>query len=221
MPPFGRNGIVRFVVLAGLASVLAGNSSAQEAIYSEDEVKAAFLYHFATYVQWPASVPADRPLSIAVLGASQIVANLDAFLPGRTVAGRSVTVRALEDVESLADDDVLFIGAEHNARLTELIESLGDRPILVVTDAADGLDHGAIVNFQTINERVRFEVSVPAAQNAGLRLSSRLLSAAIRVETIGCSFDCYGRDGEKFAHAVIRRPEANLLPIEYGPTRPA
>jgi hypothetical protein len=190
-------------------------------VYSENEVKAAFLYHFATYVQWPSSVPADGPLTIAVLGAPQVVANLEAFLPGRTVAGRTVSVRALEDVENLADDDVLFIGAEHNARLSEIIESLGDRPILVVTDATDGLDHGAIVNFQIINERVRFEISVPAAQNAGLRLSSRLLSAAIRVETVGCSFDCNGREPQKFAHAVLRRPAANRLPTEYAPMRPA
>jgi hypothetical protein len=219
MLPFGRNGFVRLALLACLAGVLAGNSGAQDAEYSEDDVKAAFLYHFATYVQWPASVPTDRPLTIAVLGAPQVVANLEEFLPGRSVAGRSVLVRVLEGLESLADDDVLFIGAEHNARLSELIESIGDRPILVVTDAADGLDHGAIVNFQIINERVRFEISVPAAQDAGLRLSSRLLSAAIRVETVRCSFDCHGREPEKFAHSFFRRREANRLPTECARTQ--
>jgi hypothetical protein len=221
MLPFGRNGIVRLVLLAGFAGVLAGSAWAQEAEYSEDEVKAAFLYHFATYVEWPDSAPADRPLTIAVLGAPQVVANLEAFLPGRTVAGRSVAVRALENVGSLADDSVLFIGAEHNARLSVLIESLGDRPILVVTDAADGLDHGAIVNFQIINERVRFEISVPAAQDAGLRLSSRLLSAAIRVETVDCSFDCHGREPQRFADAFFRRRGANRSPTGYARTRPA
>jgi hypothetical protein len=220
MPPVGRNGVFRFALIASLAGVVGGNALAQESVYSEDEVKAAFLYHFATYVQWPASVTVDRPLAIAVLGAPQVVENLEAFLPGRTVAGRSVAVHTLEDVESLADDDVLFIGAEHNARLSELIESLGERPILVVTDAADGLDHGAIVNFQTINERVRFEISVPAAQSAGLRLSSRLLSAAIRVETIGCSFDCHAREPQKFAHAFPTHREAPRSPTECARTQP-
>jgi hypothetical protein len=62
--------------------------------------------------------------------------------------------------------------------------------VLVVADAQDGLRHGAMVNFQLVDQRVRFEISLRNAKAAGLVLSSRLLSAAIRVETSSCWGDC-------------------------------
>lgn len=74
--------------------------------------------------------------------------------------------------------------------LAELVESLGSRPVLVVADAPDGLRHGAMVNFQLVDQRVRFEISPRNARAARLVLSSRLLSAAIRVETSSCWIDC-------------------------------
>jgi hypothetical protein len=85
---------------------------------------------------------------------------------------------------------VLFIGAAHRTQLSQLIATVGSRPVLVVTDAPDGLDQGAMINFQLADDRLRFEVSVPASQRAGLSLSSRLLAAAMRVEMTGCFMEC-------------------------------
>jgi hypothetical protein len=163
---------------------------AQEAQYSADEVKAAFLYHFGTYVRWPAAAAANEPITIAVLGAEPVAKQLASYLPGRTIAGRRVEVRPVERIEDVGTDEMLFIGAEFNARLGQLIATLGNRPILVVTDAANGLADGAMVNFQLVDRRVRFEISLRKAEDAGLMLSSRLLSAALRVETSSCWFDC-------------------------------
>jgi len=80
----------------------------------------------------------------------------------------------------------VFSGSEYNGRLAEVVGALAGKPVLIVTDAPDGLDRGAMVNFQIVDDRVRFEISLAKAQDAGLMLSSRLLSAALRVVTSSC-----------------------------------
>ncbi len=175
------------LVLIGLSTSAV---EAQSRAYSADEVKAAFLYRFGTYVEWPSVGPPGDAITIAILGAPSIATQLAAYLPGRTIQGHPVAVRPIRRIEDVGDAQLLFIGEERSSMLTELIDRLGKRPVLVVTDAADGLAHGAMVNFQLVEQRVRFEISLRKAQDVGLMLSSRLLSAAIRVETSGCWYDC-------------------------------
>jgi hypothetical protein len=177
--------LVQLVALALLTACALG-LQAQEPVYDATQVKAAFLYHFGTYVQWPTNAPSTDPITIAVLDDAAVAAQLAAYLPGRRIADRPVQVRALTRIEDLADEELLFIGSANNARLMQVIAAVRQRPILVVTDAVDGLDRGAMVNFQLVDSRVRFEISVPRAEEAGLMLSSRLLSAALRVETSEC-----------------------------------
>ena len=120
-----------------------------------------------------------------MLGDAAVAAQLAQFLPGRRIQERPVEVRPLARIEDLGDAEVLFIGRQQNARLAQLIAAVARRPTLVVTDADDGLDRGAMVNFQLVDERVRFEISVPRAEEAGLTLSSRLLSAALARRDVG------------------------------------
>ena len=162
----------------------------QRPAYSADEVKAAFLYRFGTYVEWPVAKAAGDPITIAVLGAPSVARLLADYVPGRNIQGRPVDVRPIARIEDVRDAELLFIGGEHSGRLSELVEALGRRPVLVVSDAPDGLQHGAMVNFQLVDQRVRFEISLRNARAVGLMLSSRLLSAAIRVETSSCWYDC-------------------------------
>lgn len=156
---------------------------AQEVVYHDEEVKAAFIYHFATFVQWPQNSGSHEVFSVAVLGADDVASELEKFLPGRNIQGRRMEVRRLRGLDELHDDAVLFIGASENPRLPELIREVRDRPMLVVTDAPAGLKEGATINFQVVDERVRFEISLTAAERAGLELSSRLLAAAMSVDT--------------------------------------
>lgn len=156
---------------------------AQEVVYKDEEVKAAFLYHFATFVQWPQTATSGQPFSLAILGADDVAAELEQFLPGREIQGRRMEVRRLDSIDDLADEAVLFIGANENHRLAELIRGVEDRSMLVVTEAPGALKDGSMINFQVIDARVRFEISLAAAQGAGLELSSRLLSAAMSVDT--------------------------------------
>ncbi len=196
-----RSRAFRWLTTALLLAATMHGPSAQEAVYDADQVKAAFLYHFGTYVQWPTTVPDTDPITIAVLGDAAVAEHLAQFLPGRRIEERAVQARVITRIEELADEELLFIGRANNTRLAQILAAVGRRPVLVVTDAADGLDRGAMVNFQLVDSRVRFEISVPRAEEAGLVLSSRLLAAALRVETSEC---CLPRDREGRAGRSLR-----------------
>ena len=159
------------------------------AFYSETEVKAAFLYNFGSYVQWPVEDPPTETIRIAVLGAPAIAGELERFVQGRRIRGLPVTVHRLRTVADLDGDEMLFIGSQENRRLAQLIAATAGGSTLIVTDAPDGLAEGAMINFRVVDRRVRFEVSVPRAREAGLTLSSRLLAAALHVETTRRSFE--------------------------------
>lgn len=180
-----RSAILPVVCCLALATLFAGTGRAlaQEGAYEPEDIKAAFLYHFATFVLWPEEDRTDGPFTIAVLGADRIAAELEAYLPGRSIQGRPMRVQRLESIGDLEDAAVLFIGSSENERLPRLLQRVAGRHMLVVTDARGALDLGAMINFRLVDRRVRFEISLPAAERAGLELSSRLLSAAIYVDT--------------------------------------
>jgi hypothetical protein len=156
-----------------------------QAVYSAARVKAAFLYHFTTYVNWPESARSDDVFTIAVLGSDAVAGELAAFLPGHEIQGRPMRVRRVASIDDLNGAEVLYIGRRENRRLARHLEAIGSRPLLVVTDDPNGLQDGAMINFRIVEERVRFEISLNAARQAGLELSSRLLSAAMSVESAG------------------------------------
>ncbi len=174
---------VAILILAGLAwlptAVPAQPGGAARA--SEQSVKAAYLYRFADYVEWPgAQAAAGLPITIGVLGADPLAAELASMTVGRSVAGRPIEVRQLEPEQSLDDLQVLFIGsgADDREAVLEIARTL---PVLTVTEVDGALTEGSIVNFVTSQQRVRFEISLPAAEASGLRLDSGLLSVAQRV----------------------------------------
>ncbi len=187
---FGRRGTAAAAALTVLLAALPVlHAGAQEPVYSAERVKAAFLYHFSTYVNWPASVNANDSFSIAVLGGEQVAAELERFLAGHTIHGRPMQVHRLRSLADLAGDEVLYIGPDENRWLRAHLDEIAEKPLLVVTDAPDGLREGAMINFRIVDDRIRFEISLRAAQKAGLEMSSRLLSAAMSVESAGAIID--------------------------------
>lgn len=181
--------LTRVLVVAIMAAWPMAPLNAEDTIYSAARVKAAFLYHFATYVNWPESSEPNDEFTIAVIGASAVATELEQFLPGRAIQGRPMNVRRLPRIDDLVNEEVLYIGTDRNSRLEAYLEEIETRPILVVTDAPEGLRQGAMINFRVVDSRVRFEISVRAAEEAGLELSSRLLSAAMFVDTAGAIVD--------------------------------
>lgn len=147
----------------------------------ETAVKAAYLYKFMGYVEWPATEPRtpDAPLTIGVAGSDALLAELQGVIAGRQVNGRALTARKVGANEAVEGLQALYMG--RSAVASGMLSLTRGRAILVVTDEPDGLPDGAVLNFVLIDGRVRFEASVKNADRAGLRLSARLLSVAERV----------------------------------------
>jgi hypothetical protein len=150
----------------------------------EASVKAAYLYKFAAYVEWPAGAFAgpEAPIVIGVAGAEAVHSQLAKLLPGRTVQGRPLSVRRVAPGDAMEGLHVLFVGRDAGgARGLDWIESIAGRPVLTVTESPEGIDRGSMLNFRIVAGKVRFEAAVPAAERAHLKLSARLLAVAERV----------------------------------------
>ena len=153
----------------------------------ERRVKAAFLYKFAGYVDWPA--PAFRggaePLVIGVIGDDALADELERLVQGRRSAGRPVQVRRIESLQEPGNVHLLFLGRSHAHRIDEVVEAIRQRPVLLVSEAPGALRQGSMINFVIEEGRVRFEVDLDATQRNGLGLSSRLLTVARTVTAKG------------------------------------
>ncbi len=168
------------VLLASLACALFA-SLAHAAVFSVDAVKAAFLYRFASYVEWPEDA-SPGPFVIAVAGDEEVARQLDALVPGMSVHGQPVQVRRVTRASDLDGVHVLYVGPGPMPRTRALRAAAVSRPVLLVTDDQDGIKGGGVVNFIETNRNVRFEISLLAADRARLRIDSALLSVAARVE---------------------------------------
>jgi hypothetical protein len=151
-------------------------------VFSADAVKAAFLFRFASYVQWPADAPATGPFVIALADGEPVADQLDVLLPGMTVHGRPVEVRRISKPEHLDGVHILYVGPGSLTRTRALRTRATTLPILVVTDREGGIEAGGVINFLSTGRNVRFEVSLIAADRARLNVDSALLSVAARVE---------------------------------------
>ena len=158
-------------------------SAAEEGADLEQSVKAAFLYKFASFVEWPApALPRpDTPIIIAVAGSETIVAKLSQMVVGRTAQGYPLTVRQIRAGDALAGVHILFIGGNESTRLGQWVHAAQTHSTLLVTDAESALTRGSMINFVLAERRLRFEISLEAAEKSGLKLSSRLLAVAQQV----------------------------------------
>lgn len=157
----------------------AQEASSEEAV-AERRVKAAYLYRFAGYAEWPEGVFAkpDSPLVIGVWGNDEMADDLARLVATRTVDGRHVEVRKLRDAEAAASVQVLFVARERTARFAETLAGAPLRGVLVVTEAPGALRQGSAINFLTVEGQIKFELSLEAAERRGLKLSSRLVAVS-------------------------------------------
>ncbi|HSV55039.1 MAG TPA: YfiR family protein, partial [Burkholderiaceae bacterium] len=172
-------------LLAAAVAWVSPSHAQTDELNAERQVKAAFLYKFAGYVDWPPGAlgAPDAPFAIGVLGAEPLAVELTQVVNGRKVQERPITVRRLKGGEALSDVAILFVGKTETARLKSLMSAQPPRPILVVTESEGALAQGGMINFLVVDRRVRFEISLDSAEKSGLRLSSRLLAVAQKVQT--------------------------------------
>lgn len=182
---YARSMLRRLTLVVGCAALCLGiwPLHSQAAPYSEDAVKAIFLYRFAGYVTWPPAARATPHFTIAVAGDDQVADALTAFLPAHPVGDQPAQVRRITGPSEVGDAQIVLIGNDYDGDLRTFVQSLADRPVLVVTDRRGALSSGSIVNFVIIDKHVRFEISLSAAARAGLKMSAQLLAVANHVNT--------------------------------------
>ena len=172
------------LILALLLAAPLCQAAEESALAIQQRIKAAFLYKFAAYVEWPpgAFAEPESPLVIGVAGAEAIASELEQAVLGRKVGARAVQVRRLARGESANDCcQILFIGGGERARTTELLARVYGRPVLTITEVDKEHPKGSVINFLAIEDRIRFDISREAAEKNGLQLRSQLLSVARHV----------------------------------------
>jgi hypothetical protein len=180
-----RRALLRAVLAcASIAAGVAGPASAQPGgTVLERSVKAAFIYMFLGYTEFPASAFSDpgAPVLIGVVGSDEMAAELGRIVAGRRIDNRPVVVRALREDEPTGLVHLLFVAGADSARVARALRQVPPGPVLLVTECGNGLQLGSIINFRVVEERVRFDVSLEAADKNNIKLSSRLLTVANHV----------------------------------------
>ncbi|MEO9383712.1 YfiR family protein [Chromobacterium phragmitis] len=150
----------------------------------EYPVKAAYLLRFTDYVEWPAaSFPqADTPLVIAVLGSDRFAQTLGQLLAGRSYHQHAFRIRTVKPGDNLDGVQMLFVSQQAQSAFHRIAGGLDDKPVLTITEAAGDMPPGSVINFVKTDNRVGFVISLANARRVNLKLSSRLLSVAMRVE---------------------------------------
>jgi len=155
--------------------LLAGGLSAQTAGL-EYQVKAAMLYNFAKFVEWPED---DRgPLVVGVLGKDPFGGVLEETLRDKTVHGRPIVVRKYHTLGELGASHILFIARSEKKFVPEILEPLHKLGVLTVADIDQFAQSGGAIGFTIDGGRIRFEINLEAARRAGLEISSKLLRLA-------------------------------------------
>lgn len=178
-------------VLVGLAIPillrLAGPGEAAAQSVSQYDVKAAYLYNFLKFVRWPdAALPKEgEPLCVGVLGDDPFQSELSSILANKTAQGRPLVVRRSTNPQDFTRCQMVFVGA--SADTAAALELFAGMPILTVGDSPNFPKQGGILGFHIVEDRVRFDVNIKAAENAHLTLSSELLKVAHSVRGVPVS----------------------------------
>jgi YfiR/HmsC-like len=162
------------VVLCFLAVVTQAQSA------TEYQVKAAFLFNFAKFVEWPADVfpVADAALQVCVLGQDPFGHDFEQMIADKTVDGHRIEVIHPSGVPQAKACQIIFVASSEKRQVREILRGLRGASVLTVGDSAGFAGMGGIINFVLDDGRVRFEINVKAAERAHLKVSARLLTVA-------------------------------------------
>ena len=167
---------VRLLVLLAAAMLVGGRASAQESI--EKDVKAAYLYNFAKFVEWPDAANTSKEFRICVVGDPAFAMALDRIIVGENAAGRQLVRADAASPDAARACQILYIGRQLSDGGDLLLGAVRRSPVLTVGESSTFLDRGGVIRFVTVDGRVRFDINPAAADLAGVRISSKLLRVA-------------------------------------------
>jgi hypothetical protein len=148
---------------------------------AESLLKAGFISKFPGFVTWPAPDRSDRqaPFRFCVFGPSGLTEELEKLLPFTPINGSPPGLRTIEAASDASSCELVFLPARQLGEPSRSVrEKVGDRPVLLVSEGADALDHGVHIGLVRVGERLRFDIDRAAFEHSGLRVSFRLLEMA-------------------------------------------
>lgn len=172
--------------LAGLCLACAWAVAADSGpVAGEYQVKAAFVYNFTKFTDWPPGAFSSprAPIVIGILGEDPFGQTMDDLVRGETVRERPLVVKRLRAGDDLRSCHILFISQSEKERLPAVLSQLKGSPVLSVGDLAGFAEQGGMVNLLLANKTVKIEINQAAAEQAGLQISAKLLKLARLVKS--------------------------------------
>lgn len=172
------------VAASWLAALLfigwAGRVLGQTSASSEYQVKAAFLFHFAQFVEWPPETfkDATSPVTYCTAGADPFHGVLEAGLDRKTIGGRPIRVLHFKQAQEIQGCQVLFVGTQEKKFISTILANVRATPVLTVGESENFARQGGMIGFFLEDNKVRFEINLDAAEQAKLKISARLLTLA-------------------------------------------
>jgi hypothetical protein len=154
-------------------------------IYAEDakpgeyQVKAAFIYNFAKFVEWPADsfVHKSDDMNLCILGNDPFGSDLNPF-QGEIIGNKRLTIKHVKAAQPLKECHILFVSKSEKKQLSKIVNTLKGASILLIGDTDGFAQQNIIINFYVEENKVRFEINTDAAKQARLNISSKLLKLA-------------------------------------------
>ena len=162
----------------GLLFAFEAECLAQDSAPSEYQIKAAFLFNFAKFIDWPPEtyVTPTSPIIIGVLGDNVFGNNLERTLSNKTINNRPLEYKEFHSLLEATNCQILFICPSEKGKFPKIMEALHGTSILTVSETDQFISAGGMVNFFIDANKIRFEINDVAAKKAGLKISSKLMS---------------------------------------------
>lgn len=146
----------------------------------EHKIKAAFIYNFVRFVEWP-TVTAGTPIHVGVVGTDGVVASVREALDGRSVGDRPIIVTRVSSEEESKNSDVLYVSGNNPTAAKRFVSAAQGRPVLTITECDRFLTVGSLVNFFFADDTVHFAVNAAELEHAPIKVSSQMLQFAAMV----------------------------------------
>jgi hypothetical protein len=185
---FGRRAVVVGLVTVGVTWTIVCISGCVPSAHAQSkpneyQVKAAYLYNFGRFIEWPTSATAAKgdPFTICVLGQDPFGPALNTALADEAINGQNVVARRIPSPQDAVNCRILFISASEGDRLKQILAILGDASVLTVSDLPQFTQRGGMVQLVLDGNKVRFEVNLTPVERAHLAMSSQLLKVAVNL----------------------------------------
>jgi hypothetical protein len=175
---------MRALLIGSALAIGAHAAGVEPAVSKEYQIKAAFIFNFVKFVEWPetAFANANDPIHIGVLGEDPLGTALDQIVKGEKIHDRRLVVERSNNVEDLKNCHLLFISRSERTKVKDIITNLGQVPVLTVSDIEGFAGNGGAIRLYLEDNKVRFEINPSIAKKLNLKMSSQLLNLGKIVE---------------------------------------